>query len=448
MGKLLNKFLTYNQLNELILSGESVTQNENGFNALHATTLMTVDMQKKIKLLVEKGVDVNAKDNTTPYQNTPLHILIVNEDREDALYLLQTAGHKINYAVTDSEKKTSLITAAKINASDVASEIIRQIGDDSSVLNAQDNQGMTALHYACLYGSEELAQLLLSKGAAVDLKNSEGRTPIYCLGSDSRKINQTLESISINPDRDENSFRNEFVDKLSQPIIEYNVVAKAANPIEITAKKDNVPLLLKALNGSCLDSLGLFNHQIILMSDAEKNQIRTKVNTFTGISLLEKLTEQSASLKINLLNKGYHSAWLLRNEAANGNEKTVALLIKNGPQSVQEMGLPSKRTALQQAATKGHQSVCKLLVDAGAHLNVADKDGNTALHLAINNKHYDLAKFLVSCGADIGIKNKSGDNILSLLTRFGENQLKQEFIQIFENSSMKQTETLMSNFSL
>ena len=131
--------------------------------------------------------------------------------------------------------------------------------NDLSALNAQDNQGMTALHYACLYGNEELAHLLLGKGAAVHLKNSEGRTPIDCLGADSRKIKQTLESISINPDRDEKSTQNNFIDNLSQPIIEYNEMARTANPIKLAAKKDNIPVFLLALNGFCLDSLGLIN---------------------------------------------------------------------------------------------------------------------------------------------------------------------------------------------
>lgn len=448
MGKLLNKLLSCDELNKLLLSGESITQNDNGFNALHATTLVTVDIKPKMKLLVEKGVDVNAKDRRTPNQNTPLHILIANEDHESALYLLQIAGDKIKYSITDSEGKTPLIIAAKINSTEVAGEIIRQMKNDLSALNAQDNQGMTALHYACLYGNEELAHLLLGQGAAVHLKNSEGRTAIDCLGADSRKIKQALESISIDPDRDEKSTQNNFIDNLSQLIIEYNELARTANPIKLTAKKDNIPVLLRALNGICLNSLGLFNKQIIPMKENEKNQIRSKILTFTGVSILDKLTQQSALLKTNLLNEGYFSAWLLRNEAANGNEKIVTLLIRNNPQGVDEMGLPSKRTALHQAAIKGHQSVCKLLMDAGADLNLTDKDGNTALHLAINNKHFDLARSLISHGADITIKNKSDDNILSLLTRFGENQLKQEFIQLFESTSMKQTEDLVSNFSL
>ena len=38
----------------------------------------------------------------------------------------------------------------------------------------------------------------------------------------------------------------------------------------------------------------LFNNQIMSMSDNEKNQIRSKINTFTGVSILDKLTQQSA----------------------------------------------------------------------------------------------------------------------------------------------------------
>lgn len=66
---------------------------------------------------------------------------------------------------------------------------------------------------------------------------------------------------------------------------------------------------------------------------------------------------------------------------------------------------------LIEAARKGDIKKLRNLLDGGADVNAALKDGYTALMMAANSDFSDIqtVKFLVEKGADTSIKNKSGD---------------------------------------
>ncbi len=49
-------------------------------------------------------------------------------------------------------------------------------------MNAADVKGFTALHGAAYRGSDEVIQFLAQKGARLDKKDNEGRTPLALAG--------------------------------------------------------------------------------------------------------------------------------------------------------------------------------------------------------------------------------------------------------------------------
>lgn len=70
-------------------------------------------------------------------------------------------------------------------------------------------------------------------------------------------------------------------------------------------------------------------------------------------------------------------------------------------------------TSLMTACHYNRLEIAKLLVSAGAELNVQEKNyGYTPLILACQYKYHDLAKYLISEGADINIQGKDGATAL------------------------------------
>ncbi|EPY78216.1 fibronectin type 3 and ankyrin repeat domains protein 1 [Camelus ferus] len=58
------------------------------------------------------------------------------------------------------------------------------------------------------------------------------------------------------------------------------------------------------------------------------------------------------------------------------------------------------------SAVSGNQKVASLLIDAGADVNVKDKDGKTPLMVAVLNDHEELVQLLLDKGADASVKNE------------------------------------------
>ncbi len=69
-------------------------------------------------------------------------------------------------------------------------------------------------------------------------------------------------------------------------------------------------------------------------------------------------------------------------------------------------------TPLLFAARQGNLEVARILLDAGANVNLGDPDSTTPLVIAIINYHYDLAGLLLERGADPNIADKKGRTAL------------------------------------
>ena len=69
-------------------------------------------------------------------------------------------------------------------------------------------------------------------------------------------------------------------------------------------------------------------------------------------------------------------------------------------------------TPLMVAALFGEQEIVKILIDAGAEVNIQDKDGGTALHGAAFLGYPQILKDLLAAGANRDIRNNSGATAL------------------------------------
>lgn len=70
------------------------------------------------------------------------------------------------------------------------------------------------------------------------------------------------------------------------------------------------------------------------------------------------------------------------------------------------------RTALINAASRGHDQISRKLLSKGADVNARDRSGSTALMEAVQGDHRETTKVLLESGADVNLKDNDGQTAL------------------------------------
>jgi len=121
------------------------------------------------ELLLAKGADINSKNNDS---QTPLHFGSYNGETQ-LVKLLISKGAELN--AKDSYGFTPLHNAASNGNKEAAEYLISK----GAGINSRTSHGSTPLHLAVSYNHRDATQSLLSKGALVNEKDDDGDTPIF-----------------------------------------------------------------------------------------------------------------------------------------------------------------------------------------------------------------------------------------------------------------------------
>ena len=120
-----------------------------------------------VNVLVAKGVNVNAKDDTG---KTALLWVAPARDNPEMVRALIALGADVN--VRDNDGETALmIAASQDNPGIVEALLAAGVGID-----AANNDGRTALMAAAFRANIEIVKTLLAKGADLKLKDKQGKT--------------------------------------------------------------------------------------------------------------------------------------------------------------------------------------------------------------------------------------------------------------------------------
>jgi ankyrin repeat protein len=313
---------TAEELTDLLeIRGVNPNYHKSGFNALHATALTPrVDVYKRFELLLSKGVNVNSQiQKKADFFNTPLHLLIANEQTEIAIYYIDKARalrRCIHFNARDSRGATPLVLASQLRLTKLALHLLQQITHGFAVnLDAQNQEGMTALHYACALGQMELIQQLLAYGADVGIANKARELPRQTADYKESVVRKMLLAVEVEPDRDEKARLNLFYDKNFQTLIAManykrvnlklvlvaeKKVAKGSFPlpIQIPAKKENQKAIENMLDYELIDSTqAMLQKKIVAMPPSGKEFIRNQYRCFTGRSLISACLAGQAAVR-------------------------------------------------------------------------------------------------------------------------------------------------------
>jgi cytohesin len=123
----------------------------------------------RVKSLVKKGIDVDAKDETGW---TPLYWAASMGREEVAEFLI---GNGADIDVRTNDDRTPLHQAARSGAAKLV-ELLVSKGADS---NTRDEDDSTPLHWAATGGHKNVVELLIASGAEVKAKEKSGNTPLH-----------------------------------------------------------------------------------------------------------------------------------------------------------------------------------------------------------------------------------------------------------------------------
>ncbi|MDR1485491.1 MAG: ankyrin repeat domain-containing protein [Planctomycetaceae bacterium] len=417
----------------LVDRGANVTITEYyGDNILHHAAYYEPTLEI-IKLLVEKGADVKAKnhDGRTPLYNfliTPqtdeklkiIKYLIdkgenINERNYDGMLPIQTlvdsglwrTNHAtLKYLITNGEKvdwsKDSEIHANPISAAaqrNLATfEVVKYFVENGASLSDVDQEGQTPLHRVVQQKDADPVTVLymVAKGAKVDAKDYQHYEPLHLAFTQSGGIG--IAKILI-----ENGANLNSRCKWSEQTPFHHAVASPYTNLD-----DLHYLYRKSANINATDSSNQTAVHFAAKSNNDVNVIKYLIGTGGNVKAVDKKNQTPLHLAA----------------ANNKNLDILKYLIEKDSASVNAKDT-SGETPLFAAIRAKNFDVVKLLVDSGANINVSNTHyGHTPLMLAVSFQcDIEVIKYLIDKGADVNAKDKDGQDVLFLeLNKSGSSQ--------------------------
>ncbi|XP_057691486.1 inversin isoform X1 [Corythoichthys intestinalis] len=394
--------------------------------------LATRHPSPKALALLLKHIGPGEVDTQDKNKQTALHWSAFYNRPEHVRLLIK---HDSNIGIPDSEGKIPLHWAAHSQEASATQTVrcILEAAPTESLLNWQDYEGRTPLHFAVADGNEAVVEVLTSyEGCHVTAYDNLFRTPLHwaaLLGHASivhllleRNTSGTIPSDSqgatpLHYGAQSNNAETVGV-FLSHPSVKDEPDLEGRTAFMWAAGKggDDVIRTMLALTphidinmadkygGTALHAAALSGHvntvQLLLDRGAMVDSLDVMKHTplFRACEMGHRdviLTLIKGSARVDLVDVDGHTA--LHWAALGGNAEVCQILMENGiSPNVQDQ---AGRTPLQCAAYGGYITCMAVLMEKHADPNIQDKEGRTALHWSCNNGYLDAVKLLLGYSA-------------------------------------------------
>lgn len=445
------------RIQTLIEKGTNINaKDENDLTALHYAA---IEGHRSIgELLVDKGADINAQNQKGW---TPLNYAVFH-GKKKIIEVLVAHGADVN--IKDKDGKMPLYVAMEEGNEDIAVLLINADAN-INIFNTVRERGKTLLHEAAQQGYCEVAKLLLDRGIGVNIKNDNGMTPLhyavtnYTFRDDNLDMVMLLVAHGAAIDAKDHMGRtplNVVTDMLMMSSEEkppqYRIVrfliSKGADINAKhedgwtalhwaigTAQKDLVELLIA--KGAEIDSRDWKGETPLYWAvrghrDAVEELSRNDTDIIAktidiDTALIEALRPRIDATRLTTRQ--------LYSKVSDVLKDVSKLLIAKGA----DVNAKNRDgdTPLIEAAKGVNKELVELLVASGADVNAKGRDGLTALDNAARQGRTDIVGFLLAKGADIGTSDKAKTTPLHLAAEHGKKDMVEFWISKGANVNAK-----------
>jgi ankyrin repeat protein len=330
-----------------------------------------------VQSLLQKGVDVNAKDKSG---NTALIQASFNGYMEEMRVLI-SGGADVN--ARGKKNATALMAACSSRRLEVV-EMLLQAGAD---MRAKTDDGKTALEFAHQVKSDSVVEAIL---------RAEGRERPYTPQLD---MTGNVKFGWLDSLPSETSL-HEAVRKGDKELV---TSLLAGNGVDVNAEYMGNPPLYTAVekrytevaemllaHGADVNAKGLFGSETPLQNAATRGGgFPRKVDK----ELVNMLLAHGADVNVCC---GVYAVTVLHEVARDGDVEIAEVLLANkaNVNANGDKGL----TPLHWATMKGHRDMVELLLAHGANINAKDEDGRSPSDWATKNGHKEVAEVLQQHG--------------------------------------------------
>ncbi|XP_008288140.1 inversin isoform X2 [Stegastes partitus] len=374
--------------------GEVDTQDKNKQTALHWSAFY--NRPEHVRLLIKHDSNIGIPDSEG---KIPLHWAAHSQEpsaTQTVRCILEAAPTESLLNWQDYEGRTPLHFAVA-DGNEAVVEVLTSY--EGCNVTAYDNLFRTPLHWAALLGHAKIVHLLLERNTSGTIpSDSQGATPLHygAQSNNAETVGVFLSHPSVKDEPDLEG-RTAFMWAAGKgsddvihttlaltPHIDINMADKyggtALHAASLSGHVSTVKLLLE--NGAMVDSLDVMKHTPLFR--ACEMGYRDVI-----------LTLIKGSARVDLVDVDGHTA--LHWAALGGNAEVCQILMESGiSPNVQDQ---AGRTPLQCAAYGGYITCMAVLMENNADPNIQDKEGRTALHWSCNNGYLDAVKLLLGYNA-------------------------------------------------
>ena len=314
-------------------------QEHNGFSSLMIASQN--GHTETVALLLQNGAHINMQENNG-FSFSSLMIASLNGHTETVALLLQNGAH---IDMQDHNGFSSLIIASRNGHTETVALLLQ----NGAHIDMQDHNGFSSLMIASQNGHTETVALLLQNGAHVNMQNINRWTSLM------------LASIIFTDDE-----LNNFFLKLNTNAPSADIMAHA------------VPHAKHLNSTNCVQLLIQYGADINLQNKNGFTALMLSViyNNMSTVSLLLKydadITKKSVDGWSSLMLASRFDNW----EVVDRISKTNFYILESEIDQCNDSG----ETALMLASLHGHTEVVKLLIKAGARVNISNFTDYQSLH--------------------------------------------------------------------